>query len=339
MLLNLKEPGELSDQPTEEELENIDQHQSNFLKQDCEDAVRISFTKKGSEKKVSRKESTEKGQKPFKGKWRAFKHKCDYCEEFLTDSFNKLNKHKFEKHEKTQCGVCRANFDDYLELKDHLQSHNNPPVKCDHCELVFTEPKKRKKHMKEHVSSKFVCQECGAVLLTKMGLEVHKAKHGDPNEKVPCPHCSYTTWTQNEMNYHIKSVHISKPSSCPYCGKLVKKLKNHLERIQCNVPENERILKKHKCELCDKTFSLKSGLKRHMEFIHGDRNRSIKCELCSYATCTKFNLFIHIRRMHEGKPLKSSCPYCFKEVVKLEHHIQLFHQKCDPLSIVDAKLS
>ena len=328
MLLNLKEPGELPDQLAESEFENIDQHQNNFQKQECEDTVRISFTKK---------ESTEVGQKPFKGKWRAFKHKCDCCEEFLTDSLNKLNKHKFEKHDQTQCGICSVNFDDYLELREHLQSHNNPPLKCDHCELVFTEPKKRKEHMKEHVNT-FVCQECGVVLADKQGLEVHKARHGDPNEKVPCPHCSYTTWTQGQMNFHIKSVHKSKPSSCPFCGKLVKNLKNHFERIQCNVPENERILKKHKCELCDKTFSLKSGLKRHMEFIHGDKNRDIKCDQCSYATCTKFNLFIHIRRMHEGKPLKRSCPFCFKEVVKLEHHIKLFHQKQDPLPIVDAKL-
>ena len=39
MLLNLKEPGELSDQPAEEEFETIDQHQNNFQKQDCEDTV------------------------------------------------------------------------------------------------------------------------------------------------------------------------------------------------------------------------------------------------------------------------------------------------------------
>ena len=190
----------MSYQPAEEEFESNNQHQNNFQKQDCEDTVQISFTKKASKKKISRKERKEKGHRPFKcvskaGKWVAFKHKCDCCEEYLTNSLNKLNKHKFEKHKQTQCSMCSAIFDDYLVLKEHLQSHNNPPVKCDHCELVFTEPKKKKEHVKEHVK-KFICQECGVVLLTKKGLEVHKAKHADPNEKVPCPHCSYMTWTQ-----------------------------------------------------------------------------------------------------------------------------------------------
>ena len=250
----------------------------------------ISLTKKGSKKKVSRKERKEKGHRPFKcvskaGKWVAFKHKCDFCEEYLTKSLNKLNKHKFEKHKQTQCSMCSAIFDDYLVLKEHLQSHNNPPVKYDHCELVFTEPKKKKEHVKEHVK-KFICQECGVVLLTKKGLEVHKAKHADPNEKVPCPHCSYMTWTQNEMNLHVNRAHISKPSSCPFCGKLVKKLKYHVERIQCNVPENERIYQKLKCDLCDKTFSLKSGLKHHMAFIHGEKNRDVKCDLAQNSICS-----------------------------------------------------
>ena len=333
MLQNLKEPGELG-----EEYENIDQYQDFHQEPESvseeQEMVQISFTKrqtkerKGVRKTYIRKRTIKKFQcMTESGVMKFYKYKCDCCEEFGTNSLDILNKHKFEKHDQTLCVDCGARFVHFTDLRVHMYTHNDP-IKCDHCDEVFTNPRMRKTHMQMvHVKSenKFICQECGTVVASKEGLESHKSTHSDPNTKFPCPHCKYTGWTPNQVSEHIKRVHKRKPSSCPFCGKLVKMLRFHIERTQCNLPENERTFKRFKCDLCDKTFSQKAGLVRHKKIFHSNKKRDIKCDLCDYATYTKSNLFIHVRRMHEGKALKSSCPFCFKEVIKMERHINLFH--------------
>ena len=345
MLLNLKKLGGLEEgeivqgvpDDTPEVLKNIDQFQESQGNRDCENIIRIPFTKKTKEEGDSDKERKRAKRREYKKKY-----KCDCCEEFRTKSLDSLQKHKFEKHDQTLCSQCGANFRHYVDLRAHLNSHREP-IKCDDCEEVFKDPKKRKWHMKkEHGKSRYsmrdetkvVCQECGIVLQSQAGLESHyKRKHsGDPSQKVPCPHCDYTDWTQGGINGHIRRVHDInfKPASCPFCGKLIKRLRDHLRRTQCNLPENERTLKVYKCEPCNKNFSEKHGYHRHVRQFHGEGKKNQKCDLCNYATYSKFNLFIHVRRMHEGKPLKRSCPYCSKEVIKLEHHISLFHPEFDP---------
>ena len=306
---------------------------------DIENAVRIKFTKEPNtyqKKKRGRKRkklkivtATGKVQYAYE------KYVCDSCDGFETSTKDKLLKHQFEDHGQTLCSDCGATFEHYDDLRVHRFSHE-APVKCDFCEEVFVNPRSRLNHMRnKHGKSnakhetKLICPRCGDTFNDKIVLNRHllrKHDEGDLSQKFQCPHCQVTTWRQADMNRHLK-VHDKslKPKPCPFCNRLVRHLRDHLQKTQCDIPENERTLKTYKCVTCNKTFAGKGGYDRHMKNFHSEAGKNHKCDLCSYATYDKFNLFIHVRRMHEGKKLKRMCPYCSKEVVKLEFHIGLFH--------------
>ena len=99
----------------------------------------------------------------------------------------------------------------------------------------------------------------------------------------------------------------------------------HLYKTQCNIPEEERVVKdRFQCHLCDKSFAAKNNLRLHIRSIH-EKIRNFPCKLCEYKTDSKSNLYIHVKRMHEGRPLKEPCPHCDKVVVNLEYHVRTFH--------------
>lgn len=325
--------------------ENSEQHLEPKDDQEMEKAVLIQFTKKKKsyyyyqKKKEGRKTTrivTASGRVRYREKKK--NHVCDSCDGFETSTMDKLLRHQFEDHGQTLCSDCGASFVHYGDLRTHRFSHN-APIKCDFCDEVFVNPRLRKVHMTTQHRKTFttsniqvMCPDCGDIFSGKSSLEKHiLRKHNtnkmDLGDKLQCPHCEFSTLERASMNRHIKRVHDTtlKPKPCPFCNRMVKNLQEHLQRTQCDIPENERTLKKYRCDTCSKNFSSKGSYDRHMKNVHSEGSKIHKCDLCNYATYTKFNLFIHVRRMHEGKKLKRNCPYCLKDVVKLEFHVGLFH--------------
>ena len=60
-----------------------------------------------------------------------------------------------------------------------------------------------------------------------------------------------------------------------------------------------------KCIDCDKVFSLKGNLKKHIDSAH-EGKKSFKCNICDASFSQKGNLNLHIEPVHdhnEKKPL------------------------------------
>ena len=103
-----------------------------------------------------------------------------------------------------------------------------------------------------------------------------------------------------------------------------KTLTRHLQEKQCNVPEEERIVKpKVNCKYCGKEFNNNGKLNQHIRNIHELKMKY--CDQCDYKTPNAFNLRLHIKRQHEGKPLKEECQICNKMCVSLEGHMKIYH--------------
>ena len=77
-----------------------------------------------------------------------------------------------------------------------------------------------------------------------------------------CDKCDYTTLSKFSISSHKKS-HSLQLQECPVCKRKVKYLSKHIKRGNC-VNKKEPI----PCELCDKVFTDKWHVKRHVKIVH-----------------------------------------------------------------------
>ncbi|XP_026677885.1 gastrula zinc finger protein xFG20-1-like [Diaphorina citri] len=68
-------------------------------------------------------------------------------------------------------------------------------------------------------------------------------------------------------------------------------------RYYFSAPSGE---KRYLCDSCDRTYSNRSSLKRHMNYECG-KLPAFPCTLCSYATKRKTSLASHYYRKHVGE--------------------------------------
>ena len=169
----------------------------------------------------------------------------------------------------------------------------------------------------KRITNKKVCPECGDLVA---GLAQHlKTKHSKDN--FQCQYCDQKLGTLTTLNNHIRSKHTKETQVCPHCGVTVKRLKSHIERMQCYLKPEDRTKVEVTCELCGKTL-LNRTLKKHMRDVHGELKQ---CEFCDFKTKYPHNLKLHIKTVHEKKPVNETCPHCSKNCVSLEWHIATYH--------------
>ena len=86
------------------------------------------------------------------------------------------------------------------------------------------------------------------------------------------------------------------------------------------------------CEFCNKSFSVKSNMKNHIQTIHqGITTFRFKCDKCDYNATQKISLIRHQKSVHGGQ--RFTCSHCdeegieksFKWEIDLKRHIQSRH--------------
>ena len=118
------------------------------------------------------------------------------------------------------------------------QAAKNGPKKphaCNQCESSFGRPAELKRHID----------------VVHLGLKQHK-----------CTQCDDAFGRKEQLKNHIKSAH-ENAFVCPQCHISCgdqQKLKTHIEGIHEGI--------RHKCDLCDETYSSVSGLWKHKKKFH-----------------------------------------------------------------------
>ena len=159
---------------------------------------------------------------------------------------------------------------------------------------------------RKKVLKKFKCKLCSKSYFLKKSLLEHKnAVH--KSIKYDCELCNKSFGYKKLLQKHIKSIHYS-----------VKKNKNFqckdLKMCQENVREG---VKKFSCDLCEKKFSQKVNLKKHVLKIH-EGIKQFKCEICKKLFSQKVNFESH-----------QHCQICGKAVSNenvLKRHMLKFHE-------------
>ena len=146
------------------------------------------------------------------------------------------------------CGLSRQMFSNRLQYSEHFKKHKNEKVPCPECEKHCYSKYQLSNHMQYAHGSVFTCDQCSKAFGTKGNL----TRHVINNHKTDCDvACGQFNKTMRQDNYR----------------------KNY---VTCLKEAYKSTNKKFKCSICQKSFSHKIALKRHMK-----SHKEEDCHLCN----------------------------------------------------------
>ncbi|KAL0276003.1 UNVERIFIED_CONTAM: hypothetical protein PYX00_003691 [Menopon gallinae] len=252
---------------------------------------------------------------------------CDICQKKYLGKTS-LKRHIFRSHlgmsevENAICPYCGKTFTKSLNLKSHIEFvHEALFVSCPVCKKNINF-KTIGKHYKTHQAStdyelgsknRFLCNQCGRVLKSKSGFEDHQKLHLNVRDHI-CDVCGSGFTTKKNLYIHKKAHDMTQK-------------------------------KVFECDQCDKVFTGKHTLNRHLLTHSGEKN--FICEICSKCFYTLQELNRHVR--YHKKEYRFDCQLCdmrFLDRSRFRHHM-MRHRNirphkchfCDKVFIVRRKMN
>ena len=197
---------------------------------------------------------------------------------------------------------------------------------CEKCEKSFVSGSKLKQHNNQ-LHEEVKCDECGK-MFKKGNFARHRKVHADSNSVLTCQICAKTFSRTDNLHAHVTKCHEENLElyKCDTCEKTFAQkqyLKLHMD-IHTGAPRKQ-------CKYCDRDFSDKSNLRRHVKKCHPtpkvientqgfillekspERNpvqhlkpkkKAFNCETCDFKSQRKYNLEVHMKNKHESTPKK-----------------------------------
>lgn len=141
---------------------------------------------------------------------------------------------------------------------------------CQYCRLKFTQNSHFFRHMTsnheiQQKEAKFQCNECQIVFSKKTNLDIHCQTHHQVKSKSKCETCAITFKSRYCLRRHMKLKQILLENSCLQCQKKFtskEKLAKHVS--------NKHMLKNvmYQCVMCLLKFKAKESLQTHLNRIH-----------------------------------------------------------------------
>ncbi|TSK82151.1 Zinc finger protein Xfin [Bagarius yarrelli] len=264
-----------------------------------------------------------------------------------------------------KCPRCGRAAADWADMECHWKSHarrkRSKHHKCSFCPRIFRSADMCDAHQKKHnrartkSASHTQCSMCFEWCHLGQEWEMHQRCHFQ--EGFKCMYCNFTDKAWKKMYKHIVDLHtqterdlrhkISYNSYSRCLGDVqvkawrrVTRKSKVLRKKQSDKDKEDYVTgtgdsstgiktSKHKdfcCALCDKKFSTKLTMRRHMNIHQGEK--PYKCLCCHYSTRLKASLIQHMR-VHTGeKPYKCpQCPYASIDRSSLRRHSRTHTQE------------
>ncbi|XP_059051562.1 zinc finger protein 585B-like [Achroia grisella] len=171
---------------------------------------------------------------------------------------------------------------------------------CGRCRRIFQNQDEFIEHEKLEVCRKvkcYVCETCGVEVKTVTCLKRHSLIHTGELQ-YPCARCPYRARTKYALIVHERSHTGDRPVRCPHCPASFPNSSNLASHKRSHFPPA------YHCQLCQKGFKFKEGLKNHTASQHSNAKPFI-CLLCSKPFSTRKMMRRHERKAHNRPKMRS----------------------------------
>ena len=289
-----------------------------------------------SEQPTSKKQNVERNIKKNGPKVKIFE--CNVCQKQYPSKVN-LDRHKRIKHSQypNTCSGCGLHFESDTELKVHklekhpLNSKKKVP-KNQSVDQPVQQPSPQNKCNEDHEDA---ANKEGNAQYSKANATVDRSKnksHYD-SSTFDCTFCGKSVSTMHLLLDHIRTVHPDRPrpkcDKCPRTFLLEVSLDNHKKTAHGEPDSHGESRTPYPCPVCEKSYTLKANLARHMRVRHPDQPK-LKCDLCTSEFWSESGLEIHEHDSHymkDSPPTSKNavCPVCGKGFAYTQTAIKHIH--------------
>ncbi|XP_066993964.2 zinc finger protein 62 homolog isoform X2 [Anabrus simplex] len=231
----------------------------------------------------------------------------EVCQEVLQHPEDNLLKDNDLLHAsgKYLCTSCGEEFPNSDSLSRHVKSHSEvKPYCCFHCGKTFTEKCNLKVHLRIHTGERpYSCEQCGMQLRYQKDVSDHKRMHLGVKSYI-CDECGREFVRRRGLARHKLTHTGEKRHKCPICSKAFARL----DQLKlAHMPTHDISQQQFSCEICTKTFRVKSKLKQHM-ILHSDQ-KDYHCPTCCKRFARETYLKSHLKT-HKKQDGYVQCPKC-----------------------------
>ena len=239
---------------------------------------------------------------------------CLSCEIFFAYSRAKLE-HTKHCSEKYKCCICGLELGIQNSLRKHIRGfHRNslPSHGCNQCHKSYESEARLKAHIEidhDKVDLAIPCGDCGKTfrhqrLLRKHTNRFHK-KVPKVSKPMKCDDCLVPLRSFKSQELHDRNCQTLQQKICDHCGQQFEELAKLL--LHRNYAHSELL----ECDICGKTMSTNSALRRHTRIFHDHivgiemgfpiaepLIEMVECEICKSKFVSQKMLRAHKKKYH-----------------------------------------